>query len=497
MATLDSFREASGTPIRLDTANGWIADVRLNAGDTDGRTITVALTDAGIPISDLTGLSATLSYNTDPGHALGDRVPMTTVTGAQTATFRAIVPRKALLKPGRILLGIEIRLDDARICSRTFHGIVERAVFDATSPDGEDVMGALEKLIADTDTARQRADSAASDATASARKADEAATNANASADNADSAATKAETATTHAEAAATRLEQASITMGTVATSTSGGDAKASLDGDGLVKKLNLTLPRGEKGEKGENTAAINTVTASVDATTGTPAVTVTASGTPQNRDLKFAFTGLKGTNGTNGGNGFGFWISLAAPTEQDGKKTINLDAIPAVNETRRFPIVGDTILQSAQSGTEGNGTLYRVVESHPETTGGAIVGSVVVEEIGTLAATAPTPVYTTHVSNPAEAVSGLTLIPVGGDMALITIAGIAYQQAVAIPIPEWYPDMVSCHLVCGRIQSTTSSGTMTPDITISDGDYSISISKGANEASQWDFFGTLLIQAL
>lgn len=495
MATLDNFREASGTPIRLDTANGWIADVRLNAGDMDGRTITVALTDAGTPISDLTGLSAALSYNADPGHALGDRTPMTIVAGATTATFRAIVPRKALLKPGRILLGIEIRLGDTRICSRTFHGIVERAVFDATSPEGEDAMGTLEKLIADTDTARQHADTAAANAAASARKADEAATNANASAANADSSATKAETATTHAEAAATRLEQASITMGTVATSPSGGDAKASLDGDGLVKKLNLTLPRGEKGEKGENTAAINTVTASVDATTGTPAVTVTASGTPQNRDLKFTFTGLKGADGGNGRDGLGFWISVAAPTEQDGKKTISLDSIPAVNKTRRFPIVGDTILQSAQTGASGNGTLYRVTESHSETTGGAIYGSVVVEEIGTLTADT-TPVYTTHVSNPAEAVSGITLIPVGGDMALITIAGLSYQQAPAIPIPEWHPDMVSCRLVCGRIQSTEFSGTMTPSI-IGDSDYYISISKGANEASQWDFFGTLLIQAL
>ena len=40
MATLDSFREATGEPIQLDLANGYIADIRLNAGDINGRTIT-------------------------------------------------------------------------------------------------------------------------------------------------------------------------------------------------------------------------------------------------------------------------------------------------------------------------------------------------------------------------------------------------------------------------------------------------------------------------
>ena len=49
MATLDSFREATGEPIQLDLANGYIADIRLNAGDNNGRTITVELTDNGTP----------------------------------------------------------------------------------------------------------------------------------------------------------------------------------------------------------------------------------------------------------------------------------------------------------------------------------------------------------------------------------------------------------------------------------------------------------------
>ena len=53
--------------------------------------------------------------------------------------------------------------------------------------------------------------------------------------------------------------------------------------------------PQGPQGEKGENTAAIGSVTASVDNTSGNPNVTVTEGGTPTDRTLDFRFTGLKG----------------------------------------------------------------------------------------------------------------------------------------------------------------------------------------------------------
>ena len=131
MATLDSFREATGEPIQLDLANGYIADIRLNAGDINGRTITVELTDNGTPT---------------------------------TATYRVAVPRKALQHAGAILMGIEVSVNGTRICSRNFHGIVERAVFDATAPDAQDQMGVLDKLIDDATTAINKAVSAAGEA---------------------------------------------------------------------------------------------------------------------------------------------------------------------------------------------------------------------------------------------------------------------------------------------------------------------------------------------
>lgn len=88
MATLDSFREATGEPIQLDLANGYIADIRLNAGDVNGT----------------------------------------------------------------------------KTCSRNFHGIVERAVFDATAPDAQDQMNVLEQLIDDANKAVKNAVSAAGEA---------------------------------------------------------------------------------------------------------------------------------------------------------------------------------------------------------------------------------------------------------------------------------------------------------------------------------------------
>lgn len=164
MATLDAFRTASGDPLKLDFANDYVPDVRLNAGDINGRTITVELTDNGTPITTTAEITCALAYNTSPGSSLGDRVTMSPVSGAATATYRVAVPRKALQRAGAILMGIEVSVNGTRTCSRNFHGIVERAVFDATAPDAQDQMGVLDKLIDDATTAINKAVSAAGEA---------------------------------------------------------------------------------------------------------------------------------------------------------------------------------------------------------------------------------------------------------------------------------------------------------------------------------------------
>ena len=214
--TLDGFRDVTETPISLDFSNSWIADIRLNAGDKDGRTITVAITDNGQPITSTTGIkSVALAYNTAPGVEVGDRVTMSQVSGQETATYRATLPRRAIAKPGVIALGVEVTTaDGAKICSRNFKGVVERAVWDAESTQGQDSLTRLEQLIADGDAAIIRVNNAITDAN--------------------------------NAVAAANRvIADARITGGNTTTLDPNQPATSSLRGSGLQRILDLSIPRG------------------------------------------------------------------------------------------------------------------------------------------------------------------------------------------------------------------------------------------------------------
>nr|DAM13813.1 MAG TPA: BppU domain protein [Caudoviricetes sp.] len=167
MATIDDFR---GIELDLDAVNTWVPDVRLNAGDVNGRLIRIALSDHGAPVA-ADGLTARLLYNTDG--RLGDRIDMTPVSDAATATFQAPVPRAAL-KSSHVTLGVEIDKGTTRVCSRNFTGVVEPAVFASDAGSG-DALGQIEQLIADSRKATTAANDAANAATQAANDARDAA----------------------------------------------------------------------------------------------------------------------------------------------------------------------------------------------------------------------------------------------------------------------------------------------------------------------------------
>jgi len=84
-----------------------------------------------------------------------------------------------------------------------------------------------------------------------------------------------------------------------------GSSASVQNTGTDTDPVFKFSIPQGAKGDKGDigNTPNVS-ATASVDANTGTPSVTVSKSGTADNPSFGFAFKNLKGAKGDKGDKG-------------------------------------------------------------------------------------------------------------------------------------------------------------------------------------------------
>ena len=145
----------------------------------------------------------------------------------------------------------------------------------------------------------QNAEGSALRASGYALDASDSATQAQGYAQNASESATDAENYAQDAEDARDEIRGMSANATTLP---SGSDATASYS-DGV---LSLGIPKGDKGDKGStgDSAGFGTVSATVDATVGTPSVEVTASGSDTAKNFAFAFHNLKGEQGEKGDTG-------------------------------------------------------------------------------------------------------------------------------------------------------------------------------------------------
>lgn len=154
------------------------------------------------------------------------------------------------------------------------------------------------------ENASQSASAASQSASQSSTSATQAAGSASAAKQSETNAASSASNAAESASQARDLVENFNLTVGETTTSEPGGNAVIEITKQGTVYTADFTIPRGEQGPKGENTAAISSVTGSVDNTVGVPSVDVVAGGTPEQRTLDFQFHNLKGQKGDKGNTG-------------------------------------------------------------------------------------------------------------------------------------------------------------------------------------------------
>ena len=199
-------------------------------------------------------------------------------------------------------------------------------------------------------------------ANAATAKANAAAESANSAAGDAEQSATAANESAEKAAQATAKALESRVTSATAETLEPGSQATAALVPSDGAQRLELGIPRGEKGDKGEKgekgeVGATPSVSASatVGAATGTPSVTLTKGGTDEEPSFAFAFDGLKGETGPQGPKGEAA-VTIIAPLSASPAPTSGSDSSLAAG--RGATASGDYSTASGNYSTaSGNGS--------------------------------------------------------------------------------------------------------------------------------------------